>query len=325
MSLVYSLVDLKPTLATATESVECPVQHCSTVVARARRGEPLRQQNFFCPKHRIYLSPSTFEYEDELDNLLWRDGSDRELLAMIKRVKRECRFARENSEDALTWNVMRGLERSGTVASWLSAAIGTVIDEPRIDYWSYDSASGGANRELARAREEFGEAPRRGTEPDVVVTTSTATFWIEAKLGSTNETTPSAPNTTKKYLTGGSSWFKHVFRRDYAAVAVEMKRYELMRLWLLGTWAAAQERKAFYLMNLVREDARENVFEAHIADVPNARLIIVTWEQLYDWLLTESGEHSSNKIAEYLRNKSLGYRAGRVEAAFPRLAEGKGD
>ena len=85
-------------------------------------GGPLRTVIFLGPQHGIYISPSTFEYADEFDNLLWHDPADRELLAAFKPFKRESRLARDNSEDALTWNVFRYLEKSGRLGrvSWLS-------------------------------------------------------------------------------------------------------------------------------------------------------------------------------------------------------------
>ena len=67
----------------------------------------LIKQLFKCPKHNIYISPTTFEYQSELDNLLWKDEADLDLLDRTKGVKRESRIARDRSEDAVTWNVFR--------------------------------------------------------------------------------------------------------------------------------------------------------------------------------------------------------------------------
>jgi hypothetical protein len=87
------------------------LRDCSEKVER-QSGFFTREERFKCPKHNIYISPSTFEYQSELDNLLWKDKADLDLLKRIKSVKRECRIARDNSEDAVTWNVFRFLEKN---------------------------------------------------------------------------------------------------------------------------------------------------------------------------------------------------------------------
>jgi hypothetical protein len=72
-----------------------------------------RLDEFKCPEHNIYISPSTFEYQSRLDNILWKDELDQDLLFnRIAKVKREIkRIGRDNSEDAVTWNVFRFLEK----------------------------------------------------------------------------------------------------------------------------------------------------------------------------------------------------------------------
>jgi hypothetical protein len=68
----------------------------------------------------------------------------------------------------------------------------------------------------------------------LIIVTETSIFFIEAKLSSGNELKSS--KNRKKYETGGKNWCSKVFRSDYAPVAIREKKYELMRLWLLGTW-----------------------------------------------------------------------------------------
>lgn len=312
---MYGIADLKPTIVITDTTVECPCNGCGIVVERARRGEPLRQQKFLCPEHRIYISPSTFEYDNELDNLLWRDGDDVALLDGIKRVKRESRLARDNSEDAVTWNVFRFLERTNSLAQEMSAMTGLAVQNPTISYWSYSSAAGGTNTMLLRARDEFGERADRGSEPDVIIEGDGIIVWIEAKLGSANETVPSTPSDTKKYLTGGDSWFTEAFVDDFNAIAVTAKRYELMRLWLLGTWAAARAGKAFALVNLVRKAAVEENFRRHVRDVRNATFVVANWEQVYD-SLRGSPSPDAEKVRIYTREKGGGYVGGKLVPAF---------
>jgi len=100
--------ELKEEIEITKTTVECPVKGCKGVVERQRRVF-IKEDRFKCPKHKIFISPSTFEYPDELDNLLWKEKSDIELFEKIKRRKRESRMARDNSEDAVSWIVFKFL------------------------------------------------------------------------------------------------------------------------------------------------------------------------------------------------------------------------
>jgi hypothetical protein len=317
---MYGLSDLKQRVEVADKTVECPHKECRTKVRRARRGDRLRQTAFLCGRHQIYVSPSTFEYKDVSDNLLWHDQSDLELLACIKNVKRESRLARENSEDALTWNTFRYLEKTHQLSKFLSMFLGSEITNARPSYWSYSVSATGVCPSLQRTRTEFGERLKRSSEPDLVIESDKDLIWIEAKLGSGNNTTPSNPKRREGYLTGGKKWFKRAFVSDYRSVAIKARRYELMRLWLLGSWAAADQNHRFWLVNLVPERAAESGFQKHIAKLPNARFTCASWEQFYDWMRKhgQTGAKTATMI-RYLEQKSAGYRNGKLQAAFPSL------
>jgi hypothetical protein len=322
---MYGTPQLKETITITDGTVECPVKGCTTAVERARQGEPLRQPKFLCEQHGIHISPTTFEYADEWDNLLWRDEADRALMSAVKGVKRESRFARDNSEDALTWNVFRYLEKSGRLAEFLGAAIGRPVANAVPVYWSYSSAGKGVCPSLAAAREQFGEAVARSTEPDVIIEADGKVIWIEAKLRSTNETSPSHPADTKGYLSGGERWFEKAFVGDYESIAIAAKRYELMRLWLLGSWAAARDSREFILVNMTRQESSEALFASHIAQLPNAHFLTASWEQFHSWLAAQNiNNNDSNRVLQYLSDKGGGYSAGRLRAAFPTLFEAAG-
>jgi hypothetical protein len=319
--MAIGISTLKPAITITEQTVECPCIGCPTVIPRARRGESLRQEKFACPSHEIFISPSTFEYFDERSNLLWDDSADRELLARIKQFKREARLARDNSEDALTWNVVRYMEKSGELAAFLSTVLHTKIQNPTVSYWSYCTATSKTCETLRAARQEFGEQPERSSEPDVIIEADGTLIWIEAKLGSTNETVPSNAADTKRYLSGGDEWFKKAFRNDFATIAIANRRYELMRLWLLGSWAAANTKCKFFLVNLVREAAEETLFASHIAPLPHAHFVCATWEQFYRWALRNVKTGMTDLVLNYMRNKSVGYLNGKLMPAFSIAAE----
>jgi len=134
------------------EQVECPVIGCGTIVDRARRGNELCQERFLCSEHGIYISPSTIEYVDKWHNLLWHDDADREILGRIEMVKRESRMARENSEDAMTWNVFRYLERNALLEKFLESTSNEHFEHADLIYWSYSCKESGTWSLLDKAR-----------------------------------------------------------------------------------------------------------------------------------------------------------------------------
>ena len=312
-------------IAVTESTVECPVMGCSKKVARQHKSFR-RKPEFQCPEHRIYISPSTFEYECETDNLLWAEPDDLALLRAIKSVKREVRMARNNSEDALTWNVFRHLERSNQLPACLSAISGSLVTDPEVIYWSYSQKVHGVCPELARARSMFGEHAQQSSEPDVIIISDQAVFWIEAKLTATNRTFPSNPNAQKEYLTGGGSWYQQVFREDYQTVALCSRKYELMRFWLLGSWMAAQVGRAFYLVNVVlaeREQDIEAAFKPFLMENDCRRFIRVGWESLYGFLShNDPLSKAQSALLGYFEDRTIGYkRLGELQRAFSLTAD----
>jgi hypothetical protein len=98
--------DLREHITVTDTTVEWPVRGCGRTVERQQKTFR-RESKFRCPDHAIYISASTFEYEDASTNMLWVNSEDRALWKLISQVgiKRESRIARDNSEDAVTWNV----------------------------------------------------------------------------------------------------------------------------------------------------------------------------------------------------------------------------
>lgn len=316
---MYTLANLRPTLFVDDTRVSCPVNDCPSFVKRQTRNFKTDLE-FLCPGHGIYISPSTFEYSDFRDNLLWTSPEDIALLDRIFLVKRESRMARDNSEDALTWNVFRYLEQSKFLATWLEHVAGSPAQNARVTYWSFDHVANATWPLLAQARSEFGEAPQRGSEPDIIIETDVTLFWIEAKFLARNETIPSDPNDAKKYLTGSDRWFDKVFASPFGKVVVECKLYELSRFWLLGTWAAAKLGKRFCLVNLVRESAEvhiEKAFGSHIK-AAHGVFLRATWEAVYRLVLSANGRDVfRDRFLRYMEGKTAGYDGMRkIRAAF---------
>ena len=188
---MLGIEELKTEIEITETTVECPVKDCSVKVER-RRMNSKKDPKFNCPTHNISISPSTFEYPSEFDNLLWKSKQDRALLKDISTVKRESRFGHDNSEDAVTWNVFRFLEKNDLLSGLLSKLTKSTISKPEVIYWSYSQLEQNAWSKLLQARKEFETNPANGSEPDIIVKSDKALFFIEAKLLASNNTEPSS-------------------------------------------------------------------------------------------------------------------------------------
>ncbi len=317
---MFGLQDLKPKIALTSTDIECPVKGCSQHVERQRQSFR-REERFQCPDHKIYISPSTFEYANVTDNLLWQNIADLDLLEAVKKVKRESRITRDNSEDALTWNIFRYLENTNQLANLLSRVANMENRNSELIYWSYSQKTEGAWQELNKARQEFGEHLQRSTEPDLIVLTDKALFFIEAKLTAPNDTLPSDPHNRKKYLTGGNKWHKQVFVSDFETVAIEAKKYELFRFWLLGSWLAKEMDRDFFLLNVVlseRETDIESRFIPHIQVDRHRQFKRLSWEEIYNYVAETMPDSPDKQVLTiYFQNKTIGYnRFGELQKAF---------
>jgi hypothetical protein len=319
---MYQYEQLKPQLELTPTTVGCPVLGCRTVLARQQRvfsTEP----RFTCQEHRIHIGPSTFQYCEPEDNLLWVSPGERALLAVIHGNKRESRMSRERSEDALTWNVFRGLEHTSRLGEWLCSFVGHAPVGPRVHYWSCDAATGKTWAPLAEARRTFGEAENRGSEPDLIIETPDVDIWIEAKFGSNNDTKPSdVDGARKRYSQDTADWYTQVCKKNFDQLAVTAKRYELLRLWLLGSHAAHSRNRRFVLVNLVREGQAQDI-EGFAADAfrqdETRRVVRATWEDIAHTLRRDAGaaDGQVTELVNYMRAKTLGYDSkGKLVKAF---------
>jgi hypothetical protein len=150
--------------------------------------------------------------------------------------------------------------------------------------------------------------------------TDKALFFIEAKLTATNNTLPSNRNNYKYYLSGGNEWHKEVFRSDFDTVAVQAKKYELFRFWLLGSWLAKQMKRDFYLLNIVlseREQDIEEQFLPHVNVGRQRQFKRLTWERIYRYIVDNAPANQEKEmLVTYFQNKTIGYKSGTLQRAF---------
>jgi hypothetical protein len=317
---MFGANNLKSEIDVTEISVECPVKACKKTVPR-QRGTFHRSEKFLCPEHGIYISPSTFEYDKPTDNLLWKNENDLDLLRRISAVKRESRIARDNSEDAVTWNVFRFLEKEKLLSNYLLLISENEALNPEVMYWSYSQSEQSVWSQLVEARKEFELKPDKGSEPDVIIISDKTLFVIEAKLNANNNTmsTSRDPLVKEKYISGGCGWYQSSFKSDFETVAITERKYELLRFWLLGSWMAKQKDLKFVLINLVPSEKEKDIesrFKKHIKEDTNKTFQRLTWERIYSFI-REAENPQKESILEYFENKTRGYNQERkLQKAF---------
>lgn len=315
--------NLKTRLIITDTTVECPVTSCTHTVKR-QRGSFRCAEEFRCPAHNIYISPSTFAYADEENNLLWKTQEDIDLLNKIYGYKREHRLHHNNSEDAVSWNVFRYLESTNLLNELLTDISKQEQHDSELIYWSYSQTENQQWSFLNKARVEFGETINRSSEPDLIVLTANALFFIETKLTASNNTQPSNSTEFKKYLTGGNQWFKQVFNADYETIAISNIKYELLRFWLIGSWIAQEIGVDFYLLNIVPAEKEENIverFSIFIQQNNRRKFIRISWEDIFEYIIQQAPEGSEKELVKiYYQTKTIGYNhQGELMKAFRQL------
>src|SRR4051794_25340047 len=112
--LPYGILDLDPVVRRHkdTGKVKCVVKGCPHWLIPPSRAEPRGQA---CVDHGIQVHTSgTFSYRDDYRRNLLVDADYFHQHIRRHPFKYEAhRFGSENSEDAVTWNVLRSLQQAG--------------------------------------------------------------------------------------------------------------------------------------------------------------------------------------------------------------------
>jgi hypothetical protein len=323
---MYGVSLLKPRLERSADGLVCPVRGC-------RHHVPVQPQVFrlspeyVCPVHKIAISEATFAYERESDNLLWSDAESLRLLNASKPPGRDERIGFDNSERALTWNVFRWLETTGVLGDMLERWTGGLMVAPSVVYWSYSSARDGVDLSLMRARSAYDEEDGEETEPAVLVTTDDLVVFVDPHLGSA-VAAPRNPSGSERYQAGGRGWAADVVEGPCRDFAADRGEFELLRLWLIGSFLAQQVEKRFVLLYVAPSWSRGTSFAAASARFrqgPDRQALRVDWEQIYRAVAAEHvAAPGALALLTYLEQKAAGYGAdGVLRRAFRLEAPGR--
>lgn len=333
LSEMFGIAELNNYNCVEREYVHCPVKGCTTRVSRMRRcGHNLSSQkdllhrDYFCKEHSIYISPSTFEYDDPHRNLLWKSHDDSVTLQKLRSVKSGkrtwSRMGRENDEDSLTWNVFRFLQRNRLIPNLIADLTSSECIEKleRVLYWSVDTDECEVPCELKASRDALGEAKDKGSEPDLIVLTDDSVVIIELKLNAPAVTPRPKKGIPKGYQNYLRTSGKELLRVDFED-AVSLIGYELSRFVLLGHAYARKLGKRHAKILLIRKGRNamemDESFAKTIAEQQLVSFRSSTWDQVFDYvagLKCDTYSEDQKLLLSYLSNKSCGYERGKLRS-----------
>ncbi len=258
-----------------------------------------------------FRAAPTYVLERPLDNVI----AGRELIAEAIAGKwgnaEAARLGNENSEGALTWNVLRALQEAGRlgIAAHVLAEAEPVA-EPELCFWGRRIAIGGSSAwtELHSYRDELepGVAPQ--VEPDACLhIPGFGRVVIEASFGPSTEGVDD-PARVEAFLERYTRACPGLFDE----VAIRRAKLRDFPLLLLRTIAFAHRLKGpgeqAVVVALVRETdpaAVEQSVGRCLAETADVSFRRVTWETLYRAL---PDEPELEALRLYLENKSYGLR-----------------
>jgi hypothetical protein len=311
---MYLAKDLKQIRYATDDEVPCPVESCSKKVKRRMSNKGgFENMDYFCENCGIYVTPTTFVQKNWEDNILWNDDLDK--LRLLKEKKTEGRrFGHEVSEDAVTWNIFRYMEKNQRLGRYISKLTGTPAKNLELFYWGIDGC-GNCWEPLAKARNAFEphNQKKHRTEPDLIVKTDSSLLFFESKVGSGNDSKDISDETYRRYMAAGNHWSKEVFTHKLDQESFG-KHYQLARHWLLGSWIAEKclDVSRFYLVNLVAERRERGIvdwFRVYSIGGDKRAFERGTWEDVYRFLAQNNGDEL---VLSYMEGKTLGY-SGKYE------------
>jgi hypothetical protein len=333
----YGLTDLVTTVAYdpgPPPRVQCYVRGCDQWVrppCKDDKGEP-------CPIHRVFShyssSTITLSYEDPRRNLLC-DGD-----LFMKRVRHNShkveasRFNLINSEDAVTWGIMRSLQHAGLLKDLAQLVTGSPIDaEPLLYLWGLSSFNDlflpWPLLARARHRWEIGKFPpgvegRPLSEPDIALhVPQRLLLLVEAKVLASNPVVhPGQPRQNEQSLTFEE--LLHIYD-DPALRLLDRKKVQRAPRLCSQLYRYAQfcdlmalldsPQTQPYLANLVRHgqetDAAHAMFDLLKPKYAD-RFQRITWEQLFH--LTDAHTVRTHQLRQFMLGKPVGTRTGFVPA-----------
>jgi len=302
-----------------TGKIKCVVKGCQRWLR-----PPTRKPKFsgdVCPEHGIRVhSSGTFTYADYHRNLIVDADYFHDCIYRNPDKFESHRFGQERSEDAVTWNVFRSLQRAGCLHEVVRLCTGIERAEPKLFLWGLELKDAGIEpwNLLAVARKRFESdlpSDRPRTEPDIgLFLPGHYLILIEAKFTSPNGTY--LRDRVKRPLDFTIDRFIDIYHDDTLKILDPQQArrqesifYQLWRNLLFSEYISrldSPETRAYHV-NLVRQGQEEDACAEFLAVVRHEyhdRFEQVTWEQLF----RIADKRQLQGLCRYMETKTEGLR-----------------
>lgn len=318
--LPYGTDDLDPRVVVydgPPKTLQCFVNGCS------ERLRPPRRSGFngdVCPIHGIRChSSGTYSYRDASRNVIIDSGLFSQRIVGHPDKYESGRLGSENSEDTLSWNVFRSLQKAGCLSKVATKLIRvTETDEPTLYLWGLRTSDDCFDQWdlLRKARIRFESnlpVERPLTEPDIALyLPGRYLVLIEAKFTSTNPFYSSGPRINAMSLSLDEL---RTIYHDRSLRLLDHKKaltrdrihYQLWRNTIFAEWMAQQDStntKAYHV-NLVRsghDEASAAEFHELISDESKDYFRRITWEDIYG--VVDDGLSGMDRLRDYMQKKT---------------------
>jgi hypothetical protein len=218
-------------------------------------------------------------------------------LNLCSRNSKASRLARETSEDAVTWTVIRFLQDTKQIPR----ALALEDDLQAVLFWGVQYPPR-VDDPIRQALEEIlatdlHEDPDRLTEPDVIFSLKSHLVFIEFKYLSRNDKKPHYKH-FHRYLDPDRQLF-----RDPRGAVEKAGYYEFARNWVAGALLARRLKKRFLLINLAAQNCSHAATEFHrsLASNDDRQFQFIAWPDF----LKRFAQPMPDWFGTYLRRKNL--------------------
>jgi hypothetical protein len=303
-------------------SLFCPVRGCGHLLTPPKRKGP---RGTVCPVHGIRGHTSgTYSYADPTRNIIIAPEEIRSLYNSGAKFDSIARLGLESSEDCLSWNVWRSLQREGLLHRVVELITGeTTAREPRMFLWGIE-VGGEAIKpwSLLQKARQYLEADllpvgRPQTEPDIALwEPGRYLINIEAKLASPNsflvhDKTKLLDLTLGQFVQIYSKGASRLLDWDEARSRDRLPGQLIRNLRFADLQALMDSDDTEpYVVNLVREGYEHEICEPVLTLLHadhRGRFERLTWETIYGLART----HSLQPLCQYMENKTV-----RLKRAF---------
>jgi len=218
-------------------------------------------------------------------------------------------LSRPNSEDALTWNVFRSLQKLGDVGLDVISGIFNISQVENILFWGCDVENHGEEQQLLNILIRITDGKFGGTmtEPDVVIIAEKEAVFVECKLNQNGKDSP--------WKAQGEGWIKRfeIYLNEFSELENisdpnRKDMYQLIRQYVYAKLLGNHLNKTPLVIPIINEK-HQDILSQYYSKMENFYPVVfqklITWQQIGK-TISESNIINNKKILSKI-DETLNY------------------